>query len=142
MSSTDYPHWERVSTRWKDNDVYGHLNNVVHYSLMDTVINNWLIRRGGLDIHDGAVIGLCVESRCSYHQAAAYPEALELGLRVGHLGRSSVRYEVGIHRADRETLVAEGLFTHVFVDRASRRPREITGELRAALEELRPPSAG
>ncbi|SFA73540.1 acyl-CoA thioester hydrolase [Amycolatopsis marina] len=132
----DYPHWQQVPTRWKDNDVYGHMNNVVHYSLMDTVINEWLIRAGGLDIHDGDLIGLCVESHCNYHASVGFPDTLAVGLRVGRLGRSSVRYEIGIHTADRQTLVADGHFVHVFVDRAARRPKEITGQLRASLERL------
>jgi acyl-CoA thioester hydrolase len=120
-----YAHWEIVPTRWKDNDVYGHVNNVVHYSLMDTVINKWLIERGGLDIHEGGVIGLCVESHCNYHASVSYPEKVSVGLRVGHLGRSSVRYEM-----------AEGHFVHVFVDRETRRPVEIPGKLREALRTL------
>ncbi|EHR63689.1 acyl-CoA thioesterase [Saccharomonospora cyanea] len=131
-----YAHWEIVPTRWKDNDVYGHVNNVVHYSFMDTVINNWLIGQGGLDIHGGGVIGLCVESHCNYHASVSYPEKLSVGLRVGHLGRSSVRYEVGLHREDASDLVAQGHFVHVFVDRETRRPVEITGELREALKRL------
>ncbi|OQO92993.1 acyl-CoA thioesterase [Saccharomonospora piscinae] len=131
-----YAHWEIVPTRWKDNDVYGHVNNVVHYAFMDTVINNWLITKGGLDIADGQVIGLCVESHCNYHAAVSYPEALAVGLRVGHLGRTSVRYELGLHRQDRSELVAQGHFVHVFVDRATRRPVEITGQLREALTAL------
>ncbi|PWV81838.1 acyl-CoA thioester hydrolase [Prauserella marina] len=131
-----YAHWELVPTRWKDNDVYGHVNNVVHYSLMDTVINDWLITEGGLDIHTGDAIGLCVESHCNYLAAVEFPEKLAIGLRVGKLGRSSVRYEIGIHRANRSEVVAEGHFVHVFVDRTSRRPVEITGRLRASLEAL------
>jgi acyl-CoA thioester hydrolase len=132
----NYAHWETVSTRWKDNDVYGHVNNVVHYAVMDTVINNWLIAEGGLDIHDGGVIGLCVESHCNYHASVSYPEKLAVGLRVGHLGRSSVRYEIGMHREDRSELIAQGHFVHVFVDRESRRPVEVTGKLREALTTL------
>ena len=131
-----YAHWEIVPTRWKDNDVYGHVNNVVHYAVMDTVINNWLIGKGGLDIHEGGVIGLCVESHCNYHASVSYPEKLSVGLRVGHLGRSSVRYEIGLHREDRSELIAQGHFVHVFVDRRTRRPVEVTGELRDALTAL------
>ncbi|EHK89190.1 acyl-CoA thioesterase [Saccharomonospora azurea] len=131
-----YVHWEIVPTRWKDNDVYGHVNNVVHYAVMDTVINNWLIGKGGLDIHEGGVIGLCVESHCNYHASVSYPEKLSVGLRVGHLGRSSVRYEIGLHREDRSELIAQGHFVHVFVDRRTRRPVEVTGELRDALTAL------
>ncbi|WP_106181243.1 acyl-CoA thioesterase [Prauserella shujinwangii] len=132
-----YAHWELVPTRWKDNDLYGHVNNVVHYALMDTVINGWLIEHGGLDIHEGEVIGLCVESHCNYHASVAFPERLAVGLRVGHLGRSSVRYEIGIHREDRSELIAEGHFVHVFVDRKTRRPVEVTGRLRESLAALR-----
>lgn len=131
-----YAHWEIVPTRWKDNDVYGHVNNVVHYAFMDTVINNWLIDKGGLDIHEGQVIGLCVESHCNYHASVSYPEKVSVGLRVGHLGRSSVRYEIGLHREDGSELVAEGHFVHVFVDRETRRPVEIPGKLREALRTL------
>jgi len=130
-----YPHWQEVPLRWKDNDVYGHVNNVVHYALMDTVINTWLIERGGLDIESGPVIGLCVESKCSYHASVSFPDTLRIGLRVAHLGRSSVRYEIGMYSAA-ETLVAEGHFVHVFVDRESRRPVAVEGKLREALAEL------
>lgn len=130
-----YPHWESVPTRWQDNDVYGHVNNVVHYSLMDTVINSWLIDRGGLDIETSPVIGLCVESHCNYHASVAFPDVLLVGLRVGHLGKSSVRYEIGIHHQER--LVAEGHFVHVFVDRETRRPVPAEGKLRDCLEALR-----
>ncbi len=131
-----YQHWEPVSTRWHDNDIYGHVNNTVFYAYMDTVINDWLIAEGGLDIHDGDVIGLCVESHCEFKAPAAFPETLRAGLRVGHLGRSSVRYEIGIYRDD--TLLAEGHFVHVFVHRATRRPASITGALRRSLEQLVP----
>jgi acyl-CoA thioester hydrolase len=133
-----YPHWQLVPLRWKDNDVYGHVNNVVHYSLMDTVINTWLIERGGLDIETGDTIGLCVESHCNYHGSVAFPATLAIGLRVAHLGKSSVRYEIGIHREDRAEVIAEGHFVHVFVDRKTRRPKPLTGSLRASLELLRP----
>ncbi|WP_116199574.1 acyl-CoA thioesterase [Amycolatopsis circi] len=131
----NYPHWQTVPLRWKDNDVYGHVNNVVHYSLMDTVINTWLIERGGLDIESGPVIGLCVESHCAYHASVSFPDTLRIGLRVAHLGRSSVRYEIGMYTAS-ETLVAEGHFVHVFVDREPRRPVEVAGKLRESLAEL------
>lgn len=131
-----YAHWEIVPTRWRDNDVYGHVNNVVHYAFMDTVVNNWLIAEGGLDIHAGEVIGLCVESHCTYHAPVSYPEKLAIGLRVGHLGRSSVRYELGLHREDRSELVAQGHFVHVFVDRDSRGPVRISTPLRDALRTL------
>ncbi|MBK1784911.1 acyl-CoA thioesterase [Prauserella cavernicola] len=131
-----FAHWELIATRWRDNDVYGHVNNVVYYEFMDTTVNRWLISEGGLDIHQGPMIGLCVESHCNYRAAAEFPEKLAIGLRVGRLGTSSVRYELGIHREDRSELLAEGHFVHVFVDRHSRRPEPITEDLRAALERL------
>jgi acyl-CoA thioester hydrolase len=134
--SADYVHWESVPTRWKDNDVYGHVNNAVHYSLMDTVINSWLIGTAGLDIHDGTAIGLCVESHCVYKGSVSFPEVIKIGLRIGRLGTSSVRYELGLFRADGETLIAEGHFVHVFVDRRTRRPVEIGGPLRSAMQKL------
>ncbi|MGW4209213.1 acyl-CoA thioesterase [Lentzea sp. NPDC004789] len=131
----DYRHWQRIPTRWADNDVYGHVNNVVHYAFMDTVINTWLIA-AGLDIHGGIEIGLCVESHCNYRASVAFPDALDAGLRVGHLGRSSVRYEVGFFLEGREDVVAEGHFVHVFVDRTTRKPVEIPAHLRTAMEGL------
>src|SRR3954470_1790532 len=91
-----YPHTLQIPTRWKDNDVYGHVNNVEYYSYFDTVINAYLIQEGGLDIHAGEVIGLCVESHCEFNSALAFPETVQAGLRVGHLGRTSVRYEIGL----------------------------------------------
>ena len=136
----DFPHFAHIPTRWMDNDVYGHLNNVVYYSYFDTVINRWLIDEGGLDIQGGAVIGLCVESRCAYLRALAFPDALEAGLRVAHLGRSSVRYEIAIFVAGDEAARAQGEFVHVFVDRASRRAVEIPPRLRQALARLTTPA--
>ena len=132
----DYPHHLPIATRWMDNDVYGHVNNVVYYSYFDTVINRWLIDEGGLDIHGGAVIGLCVESRCAYLRPVAFPDALEAGLRVVHLGRSSVRYAIAIFKAGDDTAVAQGEFVHVFVARENRRPVDIPERLRAALTRL------
>jgi acyl-CoA thioester hydrolase len=131
-----YPHALAIATRWMDNDVYGHVNNVQYYSYFDTVINEYLISAGGLDIHDGAVIGLCAESHCVYKAALAFPETVHAGLRVAKLGRTSVRYEIGLFRGEDDEPAAEGWFVHVFVDRAQRRPAEIPGPLRAALERL------
>ena len=133
---SDYPHHAIVPTRWGDNDVYGHVNNVQYYAVFDTVINAWLIREGGLDIHAGGVIGLCVESHCEFHAAFAYPEPIEAGLRVGKLGRSSVRYELGLFGEGAEDPAATGWFVHVFVDRADRRPAAIPEGVRASLERL------
>lgn len=131
-----YRHFLALSTRWNDNDVYGHVNNVVYYAFFDTVINRFLVEEGGLDIHAGDAIGLAVETACSFLRPLRFPDALEAGLRVVHLGRSSVRYEVGIFLAGDERPAAHGHFVHVFVDRASRRPVAIPGALRAALERL------
>ena len=131
-----YPHRRAIPTRWKDNDVYGHVNNVEYYSFFDTVINEYLITEGGLDIAAGDVIGVCAESHCSYHGGIAFPETVEAGLRVAHLGRSSVRYEIALHREGAEEPAATGWFVHVFVERESRRPVDIPPRLRAALEAL------
>ena len=131
----DYPHRRAIPTRWKDNDVYGHVNNVEYYSFFDTVINAWLIEEGGLDIHRGAVIGLCAESHCTFHAPLEFPQTVQAALRVGHLGRSSVRYEIGLF-ADGEAPVATGWFVHVFVDRDERRAVDIPAPIRAALERL------
>jgi len=132
----DFPYRLPITTRWKDNDVYGHVNNVEYYSYFDTAINAWLIREGGLDIHAGAVIGLCAESHCTFHAALEFPETVECGVRVGRLGRSSVRYELGLFGEGGDAPAATGWFVHVFVDRDTRRPVELPAPLRAALERL------
>lgn len=132
-----YPHFQAITTRWKDNDVYGHVNNVEYYSYFDTVINSYLIREGGLDIHAGDAIGVCAESHCRYLGSLAFPETVDAGLRVAHLGKSSVRYEIGLFRAGEEQLAAEGWFVHVFGARDDRRPQAIPERLRAALERLK-----
>jgi acyl-CoA thioester hydrolase len=131
-----YPHRALITTRWKDNDVYGHVNNVEYYSFFDTVINEYLIAEGGLDIYSGAVIGLCAESHCSYRGPLAFPGTVEAGLRVGHLGRSSVRYEIELRAQGAQEAAAEGWFVHVFVDRGTRRAVEIPDGLRSALATL------
>ena len=136
MASGQYPHRETIPTRWDDNDVYGHVNNVQYYAFFDTVINRWLIDEGGLDIHGGPVIGLCAESGCTFQAAVAFPEAIEAGLRVGKLGNSSVRYEVGLFGAQSGETLAEGFFVHVFVDRETRRPKPIPETVRSSLERL------
>jgi acyl-CoA thioester hydrolase len=132
----DYPHVLPIPTRWMDNDVYGHVNNVQYYSYFDTVINAYLIGEGGLDIHGGAEIGVCAESHCTYHAALAFPETVQAGLRVSRLGRSSVRYEIGLFGEGADEPAAEGWFVHVFVERESRRPAEIPPGVRAALERI------
>ena len=133
----DFPHLHRITTRWDDNDAYGHVNNVRYYAFFDTAINEWLVREGGLDIQGGDVIGLCAESHCEFRAALAFPETVTAGLRVAHLGRSSVRYEIGLFGED-GGVAATGWFVHVFVDRASRRPAEIPAAVRSALERLLP----
>ena len=120
-----------------DNDVYGHVNNVVYYSYFDTVINEYLIREGGLDIHAGSSIGYCVESQCRYMAALAFPETIDAGLRVAHLGTSSVRYEIGLFKQGAQQPAALGSFVHVFVARADERPTAMPAGIRACLERLR-----
>ena len=133
----DYPHFLAIPTRWMDNDIYGHVNNVVYYSYFDTVINEYLVREGGLDIHGGAVVGVCAESRCNFRDSFAFPETVEAGLRVGHLGRRAVRYEIGLFKAGAAEPAAEGHFVHVFVDRATMTPVAIPEPIRTALERLK-----
>jgi acyl-CoA thioester hydrolase len=132
-----YRHFMPLQTRWADNDIYGHVNNVTYYAYFDTVINCYLIEKGGLDIADGTVVGFAVETMCRYVKPIAYPDALEAGLRVGHLGRSSVRYEVGIFRKGDKTAAAQGHFVHVFVDRAFGRPVPLPPRIRKALERIK-----
>jgi len=132
----DYPHFQTITTRWKDNDIYGHVNNVEYYSYFDTVINTWLIREAGLDIHAGDSIGVCAESHCRFLDALNFPDSVDAGLRIARIGRSSVRYEIGLFRTGAETPAAEGWFVHVFVDRAGRRPLAIAPAMRAAMERL------
>jgi acyl-CoA thioester hydrolase len=139
---TDYPHTLLIPTRWHDNDVYGHVNNVEYYAFFDTVINRYLIEVGGLDIHQGDTIGLCVESHCVFHAALAFPEPVEAGLRVGRLGRSSVRYELGLFRGGVGAPAATGWFVHVFVDREGRRPAAVPAGVRSALERIMVPRPG
>lgn len=135
-SRTDYRAFRTIQTRWMDNDAYGHMNNVVHYSLFDTAVNAWLIERGVLDIHRGARIGLVVETGCRYFGELAFPDVVTAGLRVARIGTSSVRYEVGLFRNDEPAAAAEGFFVHVYVDRQTRRPLPLAQPLRDALQEL------
>jgi acyl-CoA thioester hydrolase len=128
-----YPYRHAITTRWDDNDVYGHVNNVRYFAFFDTAINAFLIERGGLDIHSGEVIGLCVESHCAYSAPIAFPDAVVVGLQAGRIGRSSVRYELGVFRGEAAEPVATGWFVHVFVDRASRRSVPLPEPLRTAL---------
>jgi acyl-CoA thioester hydrolase len=135
---SQYVEFMPVQTRWMDNDVYGHVNNVVYYSYFDTVVNLYLINPGGLDFHNAPVVGIMAETMCRYYRSIAYPEAIDAGLRVGRLGTSSVRYEVGLFGADEQQARAEGHLVHVFVDRATNTPVPIPDGIRAALERLVP----
>ena len=125
-----------IGTRWMDNDVYGHVNNVVYYSWFDTAVNAHLIEQGALDIHQGAVIGFVVETRCNYFAPLAFPQTVQAGLRVAHLGSSSVRYEVGLFAEGSDTAAACGHFVHVYVDRATQRPVPLPESLKNTLETL------
>jgi acyl-CoA thioester hydrolase len=133
---TAYRHFRAISTRWMDNDVFGHINNVVYYSYFDTVVNQYLLERGVLDVERGPVIGLVVETQCNYFSPMSFPDTVHAGLRVARLGSSSVRYEVGIFRNDDAVASAQGHFVHVYVDRVSRRPVALPDELRTALNAL------
>lgn len=132
----DYRHFQPITTRWHDNDVYGHVNNVTYYGFFDTAVNTYLIERGALDIHEGEVVGFVVSSACDYFASVAFPERIEVGLRVGKLGNSSVQYELAVFKAGEEEACAAGRFVHVFVDRASNRPVDIPPALREALQSL------
>lgn len=132
----DYPRLQPIITRWHDNDIYGHVNNVVYYSFFDTAVNTYLIEQGGLDIHQGAVVGFVVSSSCQYLAPIAFPERIEVGLRVGKLGNSSVHYELAVFKEGATNACATGQFVHVFVDRASNRPSAMPAALRAALSAL------
>ncbi|MBI0328938.1 acyl-CoA thioesterase [Burkholderia plantarii] len=135
-----YRHFLPISTRWMDNDVYGHVNNVVYYSYFDTVVNEYLIRAGVLDVEQGETIGLVVETQCNYFAPLVFPQKVEAGLRVARLGGSSVRYEIGLFAEGEAAPAAQGHFVHVYVGRASRRPVPLPEALRAALARLVPPA--
>jgi acyl-CoA thioester hydrolase len=131
-----YRHFTPLATRWMDNDAYGHLNNVVYYSLFDTAVNRYLIEAGALDIHNGTTIGLVVETHCNYFASIEFPKSVEAGIRVAHRGSSSVRYEIGIFAAGEPLCAARGHFIHVYVDRETRRPVPLPAPLLAALKPL------
>jgi acyl-CoA thioester hydrolase len=134
-----YAHFQTIPTRWMDNDVYGHVNNVQYYSYFDTVVNQWLIERGLLDYLHSEVIGLVIETSCAYFRPIAFPDAIQAGLRVAHLGNSSIRYEVGLFRNDEDMVAAAGHFVHVYVDRAANRPVRVPEAMRTALAALQIP---
>ena len=131
-----YRAFRPISTRWADNDVYGHVNNVVYYSWFDTAVNSHLIQQGALDIHAGETIGLVVETQCHYFAPLAFPQTVEAGIRVARLGGSSVRYEVGLFAQGEPLTAAHGHFVHVYVDRHTRRPVVLPAKLRSVLEVL------
>jgi acyl-CoA thioester hydrolase len=134
---SDYPHAQPITSRWMDNDAYGHVNNVVYYSYFDTVVNTFLIQRGVLDIAASPVVGFVVETACNFFSPVTYPETITAGLRVAHVGRSSVRYEIAIFAEGSETAAAQGHFVHVYVDRATQRPVPLPEALQQALAPLR-----
>ncbi|MFO1319178.1 MAG: thioesterase family protein [Burkholderiales bacterium] len=133
---TAFRHFQVIPTRWMDNDVYGHVNNVVYYSYFDTTVNQYLIEQGALSIETSTVIGLVVETQCNYFSPVTFPDTVHAGLRVGRLGSSSVRYEIGLFRNDGTETSAQGHFVHVYVDRTTRRPASLPAAMRAALERL------
>ncbi len=136
LSRADYRYFTNIQTRWADNDVYGHVNNVVYYSWFDTAVNAHLIEQGALDIHHGPVIGLVIETQCNYFAPLAFPQTVWAGLRVAHLGTSSVRYEVGLFADGEDLAAACGHFVHVYVDRHTRRPVPLPESLKTTLETL------
>ena len=134
----DYSRFQTISTRWMDNDVYGHVNNVVYYSWFDTAVNRLLVVNGLIDIHQGPVIGLVAETGCRYFAPTAFPDEIEAGVRVAHIGASSVRYEIGLFRNKEPDAAAVGYFVHVYVDRETKRPVPVDEKMRGFLEGLRP----
>ena len=133
-----YRVFRTIGTRWMDNDAYGHVNNVVYYSWFDTAVNNLLIESGAIDIHAGSVIGLVIETQCNYFAPLTFPENVVAGIRVAHVGSSSVRYELGIFPADADLpCAAKGHFIHVYVDRATRKPTTLPATLFSVLEILK-----
>jgi len=136
LSRSTFKLFRPIATRWMDNDAYGHVNNVHYYSYFDSAVNAWLVEEGLLDIERSPVIGLVVESGCTYFESIAFPEKLEAGIAVAHLGRSSVRYLIGIFKEGAELAAAQGHFVHVHVDRATQRPVDLPARTREALSRL------
>ncbi len=132
----DYKHYLPIQTRWMDNDLFGHVNNVVYYAYFDTLLNRYLIDEGGFDMHEAPVVPVAVETLCRFHRSFAYPETIDAGLRIGKLGTSSVRYEIGLFAQGEDAARAEGYFVHVFVDRQSQRPTAVPEGIRAALARI------
>ena len=137
LSRADLRVFRVIPTRWHDNDAYGHVNNVVYYSWFDTAVNAWLIENGFLDLGGSEIVGLVVETACTYFESVAFPETVEAGFAVERLGTSSVTYRIGIFREGRDQAAAQGRFTHVYVGRADQRPVPVPAALRAALADMR-----
>lgn len=133
---SDFRHFQEITTRWMDNDVYGHVNNVIYYSWFDTAVNQFLVMNGVLDIEHSPAIGLVIETQCNYLASVTFPDRISVGVVVAKLGNSSVRYELGIFRDDEDRASAQGHFVHVYVDRLTRRPTAISDKLRALLETI------
>lgn len=131
-----YKVFRSITTRWMDNDAYGHVNNVVYYSWFDTAVNAWLIEQGVLDVQQGQTIGLVVETQCNYFAPLSFPQTVDAGIRVARIGSSSVRYEVGLFAQGAELCAARGHFVHVYVDRVHRRPVALPSALQTVLEKL------
>ena len=133
---SDYKHFHTITTRWMDNDIYGHVNNVIYYSWFDTAVNQFLIANEVLDIEHSPVVGLVIETQCNYFAPVAFPDRITIGIRVAKLGNSSVRYEVGVFREDEAQVSAQGNFIHVYVSRETRRPAAITDDMRRVLQSI------
>lgn len=131
-----YAHFTTISTRWSDNDAYRHVNNVVYYSFFDTAVNQLLIQAGALDLENSPAVGLVVETQCRYFAPVSFPDRVTVGLRLAHIGSSSLRYELAVFRNDDDTAAAEGHFVHVYVDRASNRPVPVPDAVRAVVTPL------
>jgi len=136
---SEYPYIRKLTTRWMDNDIYGHVNNAHYYSYFDSVLNEYLIKQGGLDIRGGAVVGFIVSSQCDYFGPLSYPDAVEIGLRAERIGHSSVKYGLAVFSEGDEGARAAGSMTHAFVDRRTSKPTSIPAPLRRALEAIAGP---
>ncbi|MDM0016513.1 acyl-CoA thioesterase [Variovorax saccharolyticus] len=136
-SRSGYRSFRNIQTRWADNDMYGHVNNVVYYAWFDTAVNSLLIERGALDIHEGTTIGFVVETQCNYFAPLAFPQTIEAGIRVAHAGSSSVRYEIALFAQGAETAAAQGHFVHVYVNRETQRPVKLPPALQAVIDSLK-----
>jgi acyl-CoA thioester hydrolase len=139
LTRADFRHFEPIATRWADNDVYGHVNNVVYYSFFDTAVNRMLIEGGALDIANSETVGLVVSNSCTFFESVAFPQSIEVGIRVARLGRTSLTYELGVFRAGADAAAAQGRFTHVYVTRADQRPTPVPQAVLGVLEALRSP---